>query len=166
MPQAIRDRVTGFVLLAVAIIWTVGVYWEIPSVADGASRIGPSGFPLAMGLLLGVLAVLMLVSGFLTTPEKPARQPDPASHREAVYADRWALVSTFGFVLIYVLALEWFGFILATVVMVAAFLWFMLRSRSPALLIGLPLGLGVGVWFVMNQLMGVYLPHGSLISVF
>ena len=68
MPQAIRDRVTGFVLLTVAIIWTVGVYWEIPGISESAARIGPRAFPLVMGWLLALLAVLMLVSGFLTTP--------------------------------------------------------------------------------------------------
>jgi hypothetical protein len=166
VPQTIRDRITGFVLLAVAIIWTVGVYWQIPDLSDGGTRIGPRGFPLAMGFLLALLALLMIVTAFLTPVQKPHLRVDPASHRAAVRAERWAVLATFGFVLIYVATLELFGFILATMVMVAAFLWFMIRSRSPALLIGMPLGLGFGVWFVMNQLMGVYLPKGNLLSVF
>jgi len=165
MTELQRDRLTAVVLLAVAVIWIAGVYWTVPP-APGETQIGPRGFPLAMGYLLALLAVLMLVSGFVSSASAPDRRPTAESHREAVRAEHWAVIATFGFVLVYVLALDLIGFVFATIVAVAAFLWFMLRVRSPWLLLGLPLGLGFGIWFIMNQLMGVYLPHGSLISVF
>jgi hypothetical protein len=72
------------------------------------------------------------------------------------------LVATFGFLGVYMLLLDLFGFLIATVVGVASFLTFVLGKRSPKLVAGTALGLGFGIWLILGKAMGVYLPHGSL----
>jgi hypothetical protein len=38
--------------------------------------------------------------------------------------------------------------------------------RSPKVLLGMPLIMGFGIFYVFGSLMGVYLPHGTVISPF
>lgn len=165
MNAALRDRLAGAVLLLVAIAWIAGVYWTIPG-DPGGSRIGPRGFPLAMGLGLAFLSLLLIAAGFLGTTNDPLVPDDPEARRKETRVELWAVASTFGFVIVYTLVLDWLGFVLGTILVTAGFLRFALNKRSPVLVAGLPVGLSLGAWFVMGQLIGVYLPKGTLFSAF
>ena len=165
MNAALRDRLAGVVLLLVAVIWIAGVYWTIPG-DPGGSRIGPRGFPLAMGIGLAFLAIMLIVAGFIATTDKLAAADDPETWRQETRIELWAVVNTFGFVILYTLVLDWLGFILATFLLTAGFLRFALKKRSPLLVLGLPIGLSLGTWYVMNKLIGVYLPKGTLFFLF
>lgn len=157
------DRLTGLILLAVAVFWLAGVFWTIPEVAGGA-RVGPRGFPLAMGVALAVLSVMLIGASFLT-PEAAA-EPDedvvPVDGRIEI----WALVSTFGFLALYVLLLDLFGFLLSTIAVTTLFLVFVVDKRSPKLVLLTSFGLAFAVWLILGKAMGVYLPRGSLIDWF
>ena len=59
-----------------------------------------------------------------------------------------------------------FGFVIATVAAVAAFLVLVLDKRSPLLVAGMSLGLAFGIWLILGKAMGVYLPHGTLVDWF
>ena len=74
MTSSKSDRLAGIILLLVAVLWIAGVFWTIPEVADGA-RVGPRGFPLAMGVLLAALSLFLIVSSYFTTAiDEPMRR--------------------------------------------------------------------------------------------
>lgn len=164
MSQTKLDRLAGSILLLVAVVWTAGAYWQIPG-GDGEGQIGPRGFPLGMGILLGILS-LFLIAGSLMNGEGGGASDEDTIERPRTtherFAERWSLVATFGFLGVYMLLLDLFGFLIATVVGVASFLTFVLGKRSPKLVAGTALGLGFGIWLILGKAMGVYLPHGSL----
>jgi putative tricarboxylic transport membrane protein len=156
------DRVAGTILLLFAGIWIAGVVWTIPDVVGDGGRVGPRGFPLAMGVLLAVLSALMILGSFT------AAEPDAIGNSADRFdrAEVWALISTFGFLGGYVALLLWFGFVMATSAATAAFLIFVLKKRSPALVAGVSLGLAFGIWLILGKAMGVYLPHGTIVDWF
>ena len=160
MTQSKSDRLAGVILLAFAIIWLVGVFWTIPEVADGA-RVGPRGFPEAMGVLLAVLSLFLIGGSFAggEADEEPEEKTDRG-------ADVWALVMTFGFLAVYVVLLDLFGFLLATIASTASFLVFVLNRRSPVMVAAVSLGLALTIWLVLGKAMGVYLPRGSIVDWF
>ena len=160
MSSAGRDRLAGLILLLFAVVWIIGVYQTIPDVG-GDTRVGPRGFPLAMGVMLAALAAILIAGSFAAA--------DAAGNGDGRSIDRidvWALLSTFGFLAGYVVLMAWFGFLIGTVVSAAVFLVVVLNKRSPPLIAGVSLGLAVGVWFILGKLMGVYLPHGMILYGF
>ncbi len=156
------DRLAGAILLLVAAVWIAGVLWTIPDVTGEAGRVGPRGFPLAMGVLLAVLSALMIAGSFAAA-ELGADGDDGAGYDRT---ETWALAATFGFLGGYVALMAWFGFLIATAVASAAFLVFVLNKRSPRLIFGMSLGLAFGIWLILGKAMGVYLPHGMLVDWF
>ncbi len=163
MTSSKSDRLAGIILLLVAVAWIAGVFWTIPEVAGGA-RVGPRGFPLAMGVALAALSLILIFSSYFTT------EAIDDSDAKAVPVDRgieiWALVSTFGFLALYIVLLDLFGFLLSTIAATAAFLVFVVDKRSPKLVVLISLGLAFGVWLILGKAMGVYLPRGSIIDWF
>jgi putative tricarboxylic transport membrane protein len=153
------DRVAGTILLLFAALWIVGVFWTIPEVADGA-RLGPRGFPLAMGVMLVALSAMLIAGSFAMAEPATGESKESSFNR----AEFWALLSTFGFLGGYVVLMAWLGFLIATVVSTALFLIIALNKRSPVLIVGMSLGLAVGIWLILGKLMGVYLPHGAIID--
>jgi putative tricarboxylic transport membrane protein len=156
------DRLAGVILLLVAVLWIAGVFWTVPDFAGDSGRIGPRGFPLAVGVMLAALSALLIAGSFVSA-EVDADRNDK---RGFDHAEVWALVSTFGFLGGYVALLAWVGFVIATAVSTAAFLVFFLKKRSPLLVFGMPLGLAFGIWLILGKAMGVYLPHGAIIDWF
>jgi hypothetical protein len=158
--RATSDRIAGLVLVLVAGLWIAGVFWTIPGVADG-SRVGPRGFPLAMGIMLASLSLLLILTA--------GRDDEPDGDRRSrsdTGAEIWALLATFGFLALYVVLLDLFGFLIGTAVSTAAFLVVALRKRSPKLVAAVSLGLAVAIWLILGKALGVYLPRGSLIDFF
>ena len=155
------DRLAGVILLLVAVLWILGVFWTIPDVAEG-TRVGPRGFPLAMGAMLAALSAVMIAGSFAAG--EAGAEASAAGRFDR--AEVWALVSTFGFLGGYVVLMAWFGFVVGTAAAVAAFLVFVLKKRSPQLIIGMSLGLAIGIWLILGKAMGVYLPRGSIIDWF
>jgi putative tricarboxylic transport membrane protein len=160
--QVKSDRLAGTILLLVAVLWIVGVFWTIPEVADGA-RVGPRGFPLAMGVLLAALSSILIVASYVSAQPLEVPPGEPPVNRRI---ETWALLSTFGFLALYVLLLDLFGFLIATIAATALFLVAVVDKRSPKLVACVSLGLAFGVWLILGKAMGVYLPRGSVIDWF
>lgn len=157
MTSSKSDRLAGSILLLVALAWIVGCYWTIPDAAGGA-RVGPRGFPLAMGVMLAVLSAILIAGSFAGGDDADDGEKHPIGR-----TDVWALACTFGFLGVYVALMAWFGFLIGTVISTALFLVVVLNKRAPLLVAGVSLGLAVGVWFILGKLMGVYLPHGTIV---
>jgi putative tricarboxylic transport membrane protein len=156
------DRLAGIVLLLIALLWIAGVFWTVPDAAGDSGRVGPRGFPLAMGVMLAALSALMIVMSIAGGSADADRGDKGRFDR----AEQWALVSTFGFLAGYVVLMAWFGFVVATAVAIAAFLVIALDKRSPLLVAGMSLGFAFGIWLILGKAMGVYLPHGSIVDWF
>jgi putative tricarboxylic transport membrane protein len=150
------DRLTGGILLLVAAVWSAGAYWTIPGGA-GVGQIGPRGFPLGMGIGLGLLSLFLL----LARNGEPAAEPRT---KKNIAAEIWALAATFGFLTAYVVLMDLFGFLIGTVAATAPFLVFVLRKRSPKVIAVMSLGLALAIWLILGKAMGVYLPRGSIVD--
>jgi putative tricarboxylic transport membrane protein len=161
MTSLARDRLVGTVLLVVAIVWIALVLRTFPPALVDAPT-SPRTFPLASGIGLAVLSVIVLLGTFTSTKDGVA--PGMAASIDAL--ERRGIAATFGFIVAYIVALKYVGFVVGTLVVLAAFLYFVLGKRSPWLLIGYPTGFAFGVWFILGKLMAVYLPRGELINLF
>jgi putative tricarboxylic transport membrane protein len=158
MSESLRNRISGFVLLAVALVWIVLVYQTIaPSQGTEA---GPRAFPLFFGYVLALLSLLLLGQSF---------RPAPDLHHDAptVLPSEWvAVVMTIASFVIYGMLLEPFGFIPSTAFVVVALLLLVLRVRSVLVIAGMAIGLSLGCYLVFGKLLGVYLPPGHIITIY
>ena len=161
MSESLRNRISGIVLLAVALVWLVLVYQTI---APGQGpEAGPRAFPLFFGYVLAVLSLLLLFQGF--RPPTPDLAHD--SNVPAILPGEWiAVVMTIGSLIVYGMLLEPFGFIPSTAFVVAAVLLVVLRVRSLLVIAGMAIGLSLGCYLVFGKLLGVYLPPGQIITIY
>jgi putative tricarboxylic transport membrane protein len=161
MSESLRNRISGIVLLAVALVWLVLVYQTIaPSQGTEA---GPRAFPLFFGYVLAVLSLLLLLQSF--RPPAPNLAHD--SNVPAVLPGEWiAVAMTIASFVVYGMLLEPFGFIPSTAFVVAAILFFVLRVRSPLVLAGMAIGLSLGCYLVFGKLLGTYMPPGNIITIY
>ena len=162
MPQTLRDRISGIVLLAFALVWIVLVYQTIAPGQSG--EVGARAFPLFFGYVLAGLSLILLIRGF----RPPAPELDGESEEAAaVLPGEWfAVVVTIATLVVYGTLLEPFGFIPSTAFVVAAVLIFGLRVKSPVLIAGMAIGLSLGCYLVFGKLLGTYLPPGRIITIY
>jgi putative tricarboxylic transport membrane protein len=162
MEEHVRDRIVGVVLVAFATAWCIVVWATVPN-AYGDAVVGPRDVPLWLGMILGLLALALIGRSFWGPMGQPADEKD-------IPIDRTSEWKAFGVVtgslMAYALLMEWFGYVVATLVVVSVLLRFALGVTSLRVLIGMSVGLSFGVYFVMGGLMGVYLPHGTIVSLF
>ncbi len=161
MSESLRNRISGLVLLAIALVWIGLVYTTIR--AGQAGEVGPRAFPLFFGYVLALLSVVMVVQSFR------AAVPDldhDADTRAATPREWVAVVATIGGIVIYGMLLEPFGFIPSTAFAVTAFLLLVLRVSSPVMVAGMAIGLSLGSYLVFGKLLGVYLPPGEIITIY
>lgn len=157
------DRILGAVLVIVAALWTWAVIETIPFFDDG-SGLGARGFPLGLGVLLGVLGFILLVRSFVIREAGEAGAAEPAVERTDLRHELWAV----GMVLllpVYAALMQYTGFVIATFVTVALAVGPMLGLWRPRLLLGMSLGLSLGIYLIFGKLLGVYLPYGTWINL-
>jgi putative tricarboxylic transport membrane protein len=162
MSEILRNRISGTVLLAVALVWIVLVYQTIaPSQGTEA---GPRAFPLFFGYVLAVLSLLLLVQSFWP----PALDLENESDASAAVlpGELTAVAMTIGSFVVYGMLLEPFGFIPSTAFVVAAILLLVLGVRSVLVIAGMSIGLSLGCYLVFGKLLGVYLPPGQIITIY
>jgi len=161
MSETLRNRISGIVLLAVALVWTVLVYQTIAPGQGG--EIGPRAFPLFFGYVLAGLSLLLLLQSF--RPPAPDLDHD-ADAPTVLPGELAAVVMTIGSFIVYGMLLEPFGFIPSTAFVVTAILLFVLRVSSLVMIAGMAIGLSLGCYLVFGKLLGVYLPPGSIITIY
>ena len=137
------DRIVGALLLAVAVWYglTADQYQ-----AGFSDPLGPAVFPQLLSVPLGLLSLYLIV--------RP--DPEPAWVGGRALARQAAAVVT---LLAYALALEWVGFIAATLVAVAILARLMGANwRQGA---GVGAGLAVGLFLAFDKVLGLPLPIGQ-----
>jgi len=155
MTEVFRDRLLGGVLLAVSIAWLAATKYSVPEGYSG-SFFGPRAFPQALGIMLLALSLILLAQTFMK--HAPHAHEDEEESLTTIQEEVWSSSVTFGFLIAYFVLLPILGFIVSTIVMIAGFLWFVLRKRSILLIGGMSLGFSIGLWLLMGRLLGVYLP--------
>lgn len=158
LSASVRDRVTGLVLLVVALVWIVLVFQTIEPSQDASA--GPRAFPLFFGIVLAGLSLVMLLQTFW--PRAATESNIPASVRK----EGWSVAATIGSIVLYGALLEPLGFIVSTVLIVAAIMIVVLRLQAPITIAAMSVGLSLGSYLVFGKLLGTYLPPGTWITVY
>lgn len=162
MSEHVRDRIVGVVLVAFATLWCIVVAATVPN-AYGDAVVGPRDVPLWLGMALGLLALTLIGRSYWSEMAETGGEEDAPVDR----AGEWKAFAVVTLsVVAYALIMEWFGFVVATLVVVFVLLRFTLGVRPLRVLIGMSVCMSFGVYFVMGALMGVYLPHGTVVSLF
>ena len=105
----IADRTLALVLLAVSVFWTItSLKLPFPEFSR-VSKMGPGHFPAGVGILMGLLALLLLIQSFRTSP---------AAEDDGEGAPGRPLLLGFAMFAGYVLLVPLAGFVLASVVFI------------------------------------------------
>lgn len=165
MTNRVQDIVLGTTLVVLGAIWTWLVIDTIPP-GFGDGEIGARAFPLAFGILLLTLAVLLLLRIAMTS-EADAQVDNPVDAElmkpdKVMWGPALLLLAEIG---LYGFLLEKIGFVLATPVIVLLVMLVNLRVRSPSKFLGMSLGLTVGCWLVFEKVLGIYLANGTWMNV-
>ncbi len=149
-----RDRASALVLIALF----VGYGWMSTGIemfpGAEADPFTPQTLPKALAVLGAVLAVMLL----LTRPKGDGAK----SLASAFSGFQWSSVVQLMVVMVlYAVALVWLGFLLATVLFLAAGFWILgIRSVRTIVLGSVPLA--VGFWLVLAKLLDIYLAPGEI----
>ncbi|HVY58823.1 MAG TPA: tripartite tricarboxylate transporter TctB family protein [Xanthobacteraceae bacterium] len=166
MNEHVRDRIVGTVLIVFAAVWCGTVLMTVPSNYGGA-LVGPRDVPLWLGIGLAALALALIVNSYFgNAADGAGDQPESSVRKFDRKSEWWAVGVVAGSLLAYALFMEWFGFVVATIAVIVGLLRFALGVRSLPVIVGMSVCMSFGIYFVMGWLMGVYLPHGTVISLF
>ncbi len=91
MTHARREMIIGFALVLASAGWCWATIVTIPG-ADDATRLGSRGFPLGLGILLGLLGVWVAVMSLRQQPVAPENADGDA--RVPLSTELWAVAST------------------------------------------------------------------------
>ena len=161
MTARASDRLLGLILILVSALWCWGVVETIPPAYDG-SRLGARGFPLGLGVLLGLMGLMVLARTFLPAAMAEFEKTGDETSRGI---ELWAVAATVGLLALYAALLEYTGFLVATFATTAIAVGPVLRVWRPLLIGGMALGLSLGIYLVFGKLLGVYLPYGKWINL-
>jgi putative tricarboxylic transport membrane protein len=158
-----RDRLTGIVLLVIAVTWSILSYLTIPADNAEAGAIGPRAFPLWLGIILAGLSVLMILRSLRSaTSRQPTEERGVAQHcgLPAIVA-----ACVFAAIVLYGYLMERLGFRLTTMLLVPVMLAGLLRIRQPVLILLFAAGMSLGCWLILHKLLGAYMPVGTWTSL-
>ncbi len=160
MAGHIRDRYVGLVFIVIALIWTAIVYRTIPSIS-GDGEYGPRAFPLIFGVVLCLSALLLVVFSFFGKADDDNIGQEPTLDKAEIFG----VLSTFFLIVGYGFTMELVGFVVATPILVAIILVFLLGVRSITFILVFALGLTAGTYIVFSRFLGAYLPPGTWITL-
>lgn len=146
-----KDHIGGliFLCLSVAYGYYAGDIALLPG--DEYEPFHAQTLPYALAVLGGVLSLALLI----TAKSEPNNKLNLYGYNFALVSKLLVLVVLFG------LALEWVGFLLATVFFLVGGYW-LLGERRPKMLLLASIPFAVGIWFALTQLLDVYLAPGHL----
>ena len=154
-----KDKVGALVILAFSIVYGA-MALNIPE-APGieGSGVTPSSLPIALSAMGIVTSLLILI---LPAARRTGRNADEATFTTAFKGLDWRC-AVFLFLLMvgYGLTLKPFGFLISTILFLCGGFWVMGERRIKLMLL-VSIGVTVGFWFILTQLLRIYLEPGLL----
>jgi len=140
-----RDRCAGVAIL----VFSLAVMWETRVLPLGNfHKPGPGYMPMLLAIVLAVMGALVVLGGGNSPPLRALAWPEK-SHALAILAG-CAFTA---------LAMERLGYRLTVILLLAFLLWVVERKR-PAVVVGTALGLSLGTFYLFSTLLKVPLPLG------
>jgi putative tricarboxylic transport membrane protein len=140
------DRIAAVILLALA-VFVFAYSFTLPAPVQELDP-GVAAFPRGLAVLIGLLALVPLLR---PQPGEPLPRGIPA----------WRVIGTVVLLAGYAMILDIAGFVITTVMFVLVEL-LLLGVRRPVTLIVMPLGVGLGLFYLFRILLGVALPTSGL----
>ena len=152
-----KDKVGALVILILSIVYgamTLNIP-EAPGIED--SGVTPSSLPMALSAT-GIIAALLI----LILPADRHESGEETSLAAAFKGLDWRCAA-FLFLLMagYGLILKPLGFLISTILFLFGGFWAM-GERRIKLMLSVSIGVTVGFWFILTQLLGIYLEPGVL----
>lgn len=150
-----KNRIGGLLFLALSI----GYGYSATSIplfpGEELEPVSARSLPYVLAILGGLLSLALLLFD---------KGDDPAQSEQLSDLD-WRLAASLLLLMIaYGLALEWLGFLLATLVFLMCGFW-LLGERRPKVLLGVAVPFTVGFWALLTQALDIYLAPGSLMHL-
>lgn len=154
-----KDKVGALVILAFSIVYGA-MALNIPE-APGieGSGVTPSSLPIALSAMGIVTSLLILI---LPAARRTGRNADEATFTAAFKGLDWRC-AVFLFLLMvgYGLTLKPCGFLISTILFLCGGFWVMGERRIKLMLL-VSIGVTIGFWFILTQLLRIYLEPGLL----
>ena len=149
-----KDHIGGLVFLCLSVAY--GYYArDIPLLpGDEFEPFTARSVPNALAWIGGVLSLALIVTA----------KSDTANTLRLAGLDFGLVSKLLILVVLFGLALDWLGFLLATVLFLVAGYW-LLGERRPKMLLVASVPFAVGIWFVLTQLLDIYLAKGKFFTM-
>ncbi|MBR9867372.1 MAG: tripartite tricarboxylate transporter TctB family protein [Oceanospirillales bacterium] len=146
-----KDHIGGLVFLCLSLLYGyyAGDIQMLPG--DEFEPFTARTVPHTLAILGGLLSMALL----LTADRTESKRLSLSNYDFALVAKLLVLIVVFG------LALEWTGFMLATMLFLVGGFW-LLGERSIKTLLMVSVPFAVGIWFVLAKLLDIYLAPGQL----
>ena len=146
-----KDHIGGLVFLCLSLLYGyyAGDIQMLPG--DELDPFTARTVPHTLAILGGLLSMALL----LTAERTESKRLSLSNYDFALVAKLLVLIVVFG------LALEWTGFMLATMLFLIGGFW-LLGERSIKTLLMVSVPFAVGIWFVLAKLLDIYLAPGQL----
>ena len=154
-----KDKMGALVILILSIVYGAMALNipEAPGIED--SGVTPSSLPIALSAM-GIVASLLIL--ILPAARRIGRDGDEVSLTTAFKGLDWRCAA-FLFLLMagYGLTLKPLGFLISTMLFLSGGFWTMGERRIKLMLL-VSIGMTVGFWFILTQLLRIYLEPGML----
>ncbi|WP_299196202.1 tripartite tricarboxylate transporter TctB family protein [uncultured Amphritea sp.] len=150
-----KDHIGGMVFLCLSLLYGyyAGDIQMLPG--DEFEPFTARTVPQTLAILGGLLSLALL----LTAERTESKRLSLSNYDFALVAKLLVLIVVFG------LALEWTGFMLATMFFLMGGFWLLGERRIKTLLI-VSVPFAVGIWFILAKLLDIYLAPGQLYMQF
>lgn len=157
-----KDLIGSLIFLALSIAYGASAQLIPFYPGDEYEPFTARTLPFALSVLGAGLSFALLISTLKKTSEVKLDQPVLKS---ALGYDWSTVIKLLSLMVFYALALKWLGFIIATTVFLFGGYW-ILGERRKKVLFGASLPFVVAFWFMLTQLLDIYLAPGQLFSAF
>jgi putative tricarboxylic transport membrane protein len=146
-----RQRAAGLIFLAIGIY---GLIFSVPLPWGTWEEPGPGLFPLAVSLLLSLAGIMKIF-------QDKGKEEGGRTDWRRIARGFLTPMKILGVTLTFILVLERLGYLLATPLFMFTLLLWVCRYRIRVALV-LSLVIGVGSWYLFDQILGIQLPQGIL----
>ncbi len=150
-----KDHIGGMVFLALSVAYGYYAYNIRMFPGDQFEPFNAQTLPVALAWAGGIVSILMLA----TADRSPGNSLSIAGLDVGLVAKLMVLVFLFA------QALEWVGFLLSTILFLLIGYWLLGERRIKTLLIA-SVPFAVCFWFLLSQLLDIYLAPGKLWTMF